>query len=299
MGLSRRRRRGGRLRRPARRQQRLRLGAQSRLRPARLPRRRPARARRPVPPRRPQRQRPLPPRHARRRSARPGLGPLSRRASPIRTRAGAGGMGRPHPPARRRDRAERARPPHRGGGAARVNLVETQRLFWEALRGESRDVEACFLGTPDLGAAERVRIYSDMFVWRQVDALREDFPEVAARLGEDGFFRLARAYVLAHPSEHPDLGRVEWARSEVFLEADRAPLETLALDPDRFAQARLRLIPALRLSGNTAVWRAGFEVFDVQLEAVEAQALRLALEGEPLGEICGAFGEPAPAFEAL
>ena len=88
----------------------------------------------------------------------------------------------------------------------------------EALRGESRDVEACILGTPDLGAAERVRIYSDMFVWRQVDALREDFPEVAARLGEDRFFRLA---------------------------------------------------------------------------------LRLALEGEPLGEICGAFGEPAPAFEAL
>jgi hypothetical protein len=198
-----------------------------------------------------------------------------------------------------------------------VNLAETQKLFWEALRGESRDVEACFLGTPDLGAAERVRIYSDMFVWRQVDALREDFPEVAARLGEDRFFRLARAYVLAHPSEHPDLGRlgrhfaafcpedlrdlaaVEWARSEVFLEADRAPLETLALDPDRFAQARLRLIAALRLSGNTAVWRAGFEVFDVQLEAVEAQALRLALEGEPLGEICGAFGEPALAFEAL
>ena len=138
-----------------------------------------------------------------------------------------------------------------------MNLVETQRLLWEALRGESRDVEACFLGTPDLGAAELC------------------------------------------PEDLHDLAAVEWARSEVFLEADRAPLETLALDPDRFAQARLRLIPALRLSGNTAVWRAGFEVFDVQLEAVEAQALRLALEGEPLGEICGAFGEPAPAFEAL
>jgi hypothetical protein len=142
---------------------------------------------------------------------------------------------------------------------------------------------------------------------------------VAERLGDDRFFEVVRGYVREHPSEHPDLGqlgrhfpgflarsnpdqdgivdlaRLEWARSEVFLEAERAPI-----DADEFARTlQIHLIPALRLVGRTAVWRRGFEVQETELSAIEARALELALSGAAFEEVCGAFADPAPAFEAL
>jgi hypothetical protein len=202
-----------------------------------------------------------------------------------------------------------------------MNLAETQKLFWNALRGDVEGLDACFAGTPQLPAGERVGIYAQMYVFRQVDALREDFPLLVKKLGDEAFFQLAEKYVLAHPSEDPDLGRLgrrfagfcpeelrelaalEWARSEVFVEADAASISpeqfAAAVDEDAFAHARVKIIPALRLIGATVVWRAGFEVFDVELAPEEAKALRLALDGEPLGEICGAFGESQAAFAAL
>lgn len=127
-----------------------------------------------------------------------------------------------------------------------------------------------------LGPAERIDIYAQMYFWRQVDALREDFPALAALLGEEHFPELVAAYLKVHPSEHPSLGRLgdrlagflrehvaegaradladvaslEWARSEVFVELDAVPLPRSAfsnLAPDAFAQSRLRLIPGMRL----------------------------------------------------
>jgi hypothetical protein len=186
-----------------------------------------------------------------------------------------------------------------------VTLAETQRLFWNALRGEP--VDRSFVT-----GADRLDVYAEMFVFRQVDALREDFPETAARLGEEKFFELGKRYLLAHPSEDPDLGRIgrrfaefsgepgaalEWARSEVFLEA-----EVPRMEREEFARRlSVRIVPALRLVEETAVWRTpgGFEINEVRLPAEEARALRLAMEGASFEEVCAAFGEPAPAFEAL
>lgn len=203
-----------------------------------------------------------------------------------------------------------------------MNLAETQRLFWELLQGESRPLEA-FTGTAELPAAERVAIYTRMVLHRQVDALRETFPEVAKELGDEAFFATAASYVRANPSDHPDLGQLgrrfaeflqdeslraiaarEWARAEVFEAAPAEPLTAedfsrLAQDPESFMHARAKVIPALRLAGQTVVWRSGFEVFHVDVSDEEARALRLAVEGAPLGEICGAFAEPQAAFTAL
>lgn len=186
-----------------------------------------------------------------------------------------------------------------------MTLAETQRLFWQALRGEETD--ARFVKGPD-----RLHVYAEMFLLRQVDVLRTDFPELAAKLGDEAFFALARRYVLAHPSEDPDLGRLgrafagfcgdplaalEWARCEVFLEA-----EVLRMRPEEFAQRlEVRIAPALRLAGQTVVWRTpgDFTTNEVDLPDDELRALRLALAGASFEEICGAFGEPARAFEAL
>jgi hypothetical protein len=173
-----------------------------------------------------------------------------------------------------------------------MTLAETQALFHAAVtRAEgdrSREIQRCFTGSAELPAAERVEIYADMYLWRLVDALREDYPKLAALLGDERFYALAEAYVREHPSHHHDLGRLgvnlaaflrahpdpmradladlaalEWARSEVFFEGDIEPAreDVLAsLAPEEFLEARLRLAPALRLLAvehdAVQLWRA-------------------------------------------
>jgi hypothetical protein len=242
-----------------------------------------------------------------------------------------------------------------------VTLAETQALFHAAVtRAEgdrSLEIQRCFSGSAELGAAERVQIYADMYLWRLVDALREDYPKLAALLGEERFYALSEAYVREHPSRHHDLGRaglhlpaflrahpdlerpdvadlaaLEWARSEVFFEAEAKPATSdalAALAPERFPQTKLRPVPALRvlavehevvalwraLEQETpapppkpgihaiAVWRSGFEVFHTGLESDEAEALRAIASGKPLSHVCALFGDredPArAAFDAI
>ncbi len=174
-----------------------------------------------------------------------------------------------------------------------MTLDETQHLFVTALtRPEvvtAAQVEACFLPSATMTPAARLEIYSSMFLWRQVDALREDFPRLAQLLGEEAFVELCRAYTNDVPSSDPDLGvrgrqlpeflrthltlsprsdtadlaLLEWARAEVFYEAHAAPLEVEALanlEGEKLVCARFAMLPSLRclsLSFDVAsVWRA-------------------------------------------
>jgi hypothetical protein len=56
-----------------------------------------------------------------------------------------------------------------------------------------------------LSAAERVRVYADMYFLRLRDALAEDHGALREALGTERFAALARAYVDAHPSDRPSL----------------------------------------------------------------------------------------------
>jgi putative DNA-binding protein len=171
-----------------------------------------------------------------------------------------------------------------------MNLAETQRAFWELAtqRAGSVDAAALFESTPELGAAERISIYADMFVWRQVDALRADFPKLAAALGDEPFYAAAEEYLRAHPSVHHDLGKLgadlpaflaehaglprpdladlaalEWARCEVFEEREVriADIDLLrSLPPEQIQQQTLRIVPSLRVltlrHDPLPVWKA-------------------------------------------
>jgi len=203
------------------------------------------------------------------------------------------------------------------------------------------------VSTPDLSAEERLDIYANMFVWRQIDSLREDFPKLAQLLGDEGFYATAERYLRAHPSTHPSLGQLgrhfasflaespgpppevadlaalEWARCEVFEEAHvRTATPDLVRGPDP-GQMVLRTVPALRLlslrhdvvplwkdleDGNAvrlpcaqptavAVWRKEFAVFHVGLAPDEALALRRAMSGATLADICEAFADRADAVQ--
>lgn len=157
-----------------------------------------------------------------------------------------------------------------------MNLAETQALFWTAATqapGSNAGVETVLRGTPGLSAQERIGIYAEMFIWRQLETLREDFPKLWAVLGDDAFDAIARAYLQAYPSRHPslaklgrdlpaflsrrdlprsdlvDLAALEWARAEVFEALDCPAMDLgdlTALAPEVLVETRLKLVPGLR-----------------------------------------------------
>ncbi len=170
-----------------------------------------------------------------------------------------------------------------------MTLAEIQAAFHAlATRaaGPTIAAEQFLVGSAELSAAERIGIYADMYLWRLTDSLREDYPKLAALLGDERFLALAEAYAREHPSDRPDLGRfgrhlpaflrrfpaperadladlaaLEWARSEVFFEAPATPIarDALArLRPEAFPDARLQVVPAVRVlvldHDAAAVW---------------------------------------------
>jgi uncharacterized protein (UPF0276 family) len=141
------------------------------------------------------------------------------------------------------------------------------------------DAEALAPGDSRLDAVGRIGIYNDMYFLRLVDVLRDDFPTVAAVLGEDDYRTLVADYLGAHPPRDralrelgralpaflagflagtgpwsrpwlADLAAFEWARADVFDAPDATPL-TLAdvqdLPPEDIATLGLRAIPAMRV----------------------------------------------------
>jgi len=162
---------------------------------------------------------------------------------------------------------------------ARPRLRELQQLFWRSLAGgpggRSRAPGLIELVEPSaaLDASARLGVYVDAYFGRLRDVLREDFPRVAALLGPC-FEDTARAYLEAHPSEHPSvrhlgrqfaaflerrsdvppylgsLAQLEWARIEVFDAPDAASLDAGALrevPAEDWPGLRFVPIPALAL----------------------------------------------------
>ena len=218
---------------------------------------------------------------------------------------------------------------------------------------ESEDLS--FLVPPNdrLGSAAQLDIYADMYFHRLRDCLAEDFPVLVARLGDARFHNLVTDYLLAHPSTHfslrelgralpdfldshalerdfpalTDLARLEWARADVFDDADAAPLsreEVLELGAAEPEESGLTLIPAARLlrldasvlplwkqfdageeansaagpRGETSavrVWRKGFAIFHRSMQPDEERCLEaLASGGASLAELGEILAEAEP-----
>lgn len=132
-------------------------------------------------------------------------------------------------------------------------------------------------------------IYRDGYVLRLVEVLRGDHPALEAHLGEEGFEAMARGYLAAHPSRHPnarqvgralaaylgetepyrgapvltELAALEWALSEAFDAPDAAELSAADLarvPPERWRDLVLLPQPHARrldLATNAcAIWVA-------------------------------------------
>ena len=138
-------------------------------------------------------------------------------------------------------------------------------------------------GDERLSAEARVDVYADMYFYRLLEVLKEDYPATLAVLGEANFHNLITAYLIEHrpsgPSVrgagkflpdflrgHPlgaevqfvaDLAMLERAIHEVFCAADASLLEASemnALHPELWGAAKMRRIPASVVL--CAQWRA-------------------------------------------
>ena len=137
-------------------------------------------------------------------------------------------------------------------------------------------IERMIGSSRNLTPRQRLQIYSNMYFWRLIDILAEEYPTVRHVLGPPRFGRLAVAFLAAHPSRSYSLNHLsarfpEFIRSEAetpragcFWRTSRAskgpwrrcstpdvrPLTTRAfrsIPMKRWATGRIRMTPALRL----------------------------------------------------
>jgi hypothetical protein len=160
--------------------------------------------------------------------------------------------------------------------AVMTPLTRTDAMQWMTRDGRSMKAEAAAFIKPNdrLTSFERLEIYNRQYWFRIISAFAEDFPGLAAVVGDAAFERLTRAYLADCPSqsftlrnlgaqlerwlrEHPehagkrpelalDVVRLEWAYIEAFDNAAERAL-TLA-DLGRLdGESQLSLQPHLRL----------------------------------------------------
>lgn len=164
-----------------------------------------------------------------------------------------------------------------------------QRAFQRHVCLPGTGMEGAVLATPRANAARRLGVYADAYRARLIEALGNDFPALQGLLGMDGFDRMAREFIAAHPSRQPnlrwyggelarflsrtprwrrrpllsELAQFEWALGLAFdaLEAPPATADEFGrVRPADWPAMRLRLDPSVQLlslrSGAPLVWRA-------------------------------------------
>ena len=172
------------------------------------------------------------------------------------------------------------------------SLAETQKIFWHLITAPDgvtpglatlperehhlpRGVEDLVRGDDRLPAIERLDIYAGMYFFRILAVLKEDYPSVAAVVGDGRFHNLIVDYLVEHPSKHPsarhlgrhvadflarhelrerwqwlpDLARFEWAMVDAFDAPDREPISSdrlQAFSAEEWASVRFVLTPSLQ-----------------------------------------------------
>ena len=171
-----------------------------------------------------------------------------------------------------------------------VPLKQLQRLLYRLITAASgvaeglaatREIpagglDAIVRGDDRLSAAGRVDIYANMYFYRLLDVLKEDFPATLRVLGDDNFHNLATGYLLAYPPTEPsvmhcgrhlaaflrkhsfreeapfiaELAELERALVEVFHGPDAAVLEAERLRdiaPEKWPGLKIRTHPAVQI----------------------------------------------------
>jgi hypothetical protein len=173
-----------------------------------------------------------------------------------------------------------------------MKLAELQERFWRLITAPepiavvlpemaARDpglapLSGWIAAGSEAAAIARLDVYANMYFFRLLEVLRQDYPGLVKLVGDDAFHDLVTGYLLAHPSDNPSLrwvgrhlpayleghdlrrrfpaaaalARLEWVRGEVF-DVEDAPTATAAdlaaATPEQWSAMRLRMQPSLRL----------------------------------------------------
>jgi hypothetical protein len=213
---------------------------------------------------------------------------------------------------------------------AALPLKETQILLWNLITAPE-GVHKALADRGDKGLpikpsatmtpAERLDIYANMYFYRILDSLKEDFPQVLESIGEGLFHNLITDYLLKHPSSHyslryvgqhlpdflqqhslakdyphlVDLARLEYALLESFDASDEKVMKMHELQqvaPEQWGDLYLQLAPPVILlkgqwsEGPVIVWRQDFQVYYRHLDDVEHRLLSEAQDGRAFAELC-------------
>lgn len=84
-------------------------------------------------------------------------------------------------------------------------LAELQRAFQAHVLRGGGEADRAVAGSPPAGVPERLGVYTHAYRARLLGVLREDYPGLRALAGDEEFDALARAYVDATPSTHPNV----------------------------------------------------------------------------------------------
>lgn len=140
------------------------------------------------------------------------------------------------------------------------------------LSGETSAIAPRIADSARAGAAQRLAVYGEAYRLRLLEALESDFRVLKAVLGDEGFERVGRRYIDAHPSRHfsirwfgagladslhradeapwlAELAAFEWAMTEVFDAADAAVVtvaDVAAVAPEHWPGMRLFPHPSVR-----------------------------------------------------
>src|SRR5262245_49959372 len=91
------------------------------------------------------------------------------------------------------------------------SLRELQGEFWQAIAAEPGTLSArpallaASAPSRTLDAGGRLAVYADAYFSRLREVLVEDFPRLAAALGEACFTEVVHDYLRRHPSMHPSV----------------------------------------------------------------------------------------------
>jgi hypothetical protein len=152
-------------------------------------------------------------------------------------------------------------------------LAELQRQFQQHLMHGDVAIANVMVGSEQVPVATRLKVYSDAYRLRLIEALGSNYPRVQQLLGDEAFAQLGIQYVDRHPSnfrsirwfggELPrilremhaaqpwlsDLARFEWAIASAFDAADSPVVDVPALGevpPDRWSELCFETHPSVQ-----------------------------------------------------
>lgn len=146
---------------------------------------------------------------------------------------------------------------------------------------------AIVLGDDRLSAEARVDIYANMYFYRLLDVLKEDFPATFAVLGDDNFHNLVTGYLVEYPPTEPSvyyLGRhlADFLRGHPIKEnapyvADLAALERATVEVFQAANAgagvldanKMRAIPADRWPRLKLITHPAVQILSLEWHVTE------------------------------